>query len=858
MDKKTAFSLILTSILAVSGAAQQTSSFQDLGAASGVGAGEIHAALQQAKTAHAQPRELFEIRESTGKPQLVIREDQLGKSYLFSATLDKGTGERGIYSSVPEDTFLFSLIKAGDKIQLLRKNTDARAKPGTPEAKAVERSFPDSILAVAKITEQDEKTKTVSISAEDLILDDLLDFAGRLRATYKDAPHELQYNPQNSRVVSLAAFPKNMEVKVQLLFNRQKSGGSSTLMDARTIPITLHYSISTLPENSTYQERESDSRVGYFTTSFKDFTKPELKDKAEPIVTLINRWNLEKSDPNAAVSDVKNPIVLWLDDAIPQDYRPAMKAGLLAWNHAFEAIGLRNAVVVKEVDKDMSAEERKSFDPSNASYNMVRWFMAEDAGFALGPSRANPITGEIYSASIHFSDVMTRFVTNGMLELDAKPAAAHVHSGQCRHNEAMAEKVRLAAANLAMLEREAPLSQVERKRYMDEFLTEVTAHEAGHILGLRHNFKGSNMLPLEELGKDGWLSSSVMDYLPANPNPNKWAGKPYFQTKIGPYDYWAVEYGYKTGVNKDQLKAIAERSEKDPLLAYGTDEDVNGFDPDTQRFDQGKGGPLPYAKSRVNAARELWKKLETRTASTEKERAALTDSFTAGLGEYFGAVNAVLPVVGGVRSYRARPNQPGAAPLEVVSGAEQREALNFLTESVLSADPFKISPQLMSRLTSESKPYQGSEPLAVAASIQGLQKSVLLKLHSPDTLNRLVTSELYTGGGASHMSVGEVLSTVRQSVWKEIRTATPTSIHLYRRNLQRNHVDFLVKTLDGKNVPNDAKASARQNLIVLYRDLDAASKRQGLDETTKNHILEMRELVDRKINIMLKVTAPRD
>lgn len=77
----------------------------------------------------------------------------------------------------------------------------------------------------------------------------------------------------------------------------------------------------------------------------------------------------------------------------------------------------------------------------------------------------------------------------------------------------------------------------------------------------------------------------------------------------------------------------------------------------------------------------------------------MTDSFTAGLGEYFGAVHSVLPVVGGVRSYRARPNQPGAAPLEVVPGAEQREALKFLTESVLSADPFKISPSLMSRLT---------------------------------------------------------------------------------------------------------------------------------------------------------------
>lgn len=811
------------------------------GAVSALGAAGsgIAGDMAKLKASAAAPRELFKLIENPKGRLVEVRKDQLGKLFLFSGTLEKGTGEKFLWSSLPADTFLFSFRQAGDKLQFMRKNTDHRAAPGTPEAKMVERSFQDSIVsivAIASVTDQGN----ILFKAEDLFLDDLSDIGTQIRKTYpmKSPDMHIQLAGPAGTLEGIYSYPKNTEVQVQLVFVRGEGGDSQTMPDARMISVTMHYSLSALPEDG-FESRPADERVGHFNTSYNDYSRADLKGRSNPAVNLVNHWRLEKMDDALPVSEVKNPIVIWLDDAMPHEYRPAVRAGLLAWNEAFEAVGFKNAVVVKEVDKDMPKEERDRFSPADASYNMVRWFVAPDAGMALGPSRANPLTGEIFQAGIHYSDLMTRWMSGEMdlaaLEKAAEGEKGHTHDSRCSHHGAAA--VRDAARNLAALQAVRPLSPEEKKAYVDQFLIETTAHEAGHILGLRHNFKGSTLLPYGQVGPDGLNSSSVMDYLPAN-----LTGKgDYFQTKIGVYDKWAIEYAYKplggdSFQKAAELKAVADRSARDSRLAYGTDEDADSIDPDIRRFDMGKGGPLPFARHRAELAKKMWKSLETRQPRPEEGYESLREGFMAGFGQLDQSVRAVTPLIGGVRTFRVRPGD-GKAPFEPVTGKEQREALSLLDQTIFAVDSFQsISPDLLRKLGGDhlERPVR---PFPLRGVVQGLQAQTLDRLYSNWTFHRMGESALMQDKPGEALGVREMMTSVRASVWKELGAKTPGSIHPFRRDLQGAHVDALVRVMSDENAPNDARAAARQDLRALKGSLAAFAPKASGD--TKAHVADM-------------------
>ena len=737
------------------------------------------------------------------------------------------------------------LRRAGDNLQFIRKNMGHRAAPGTPEAKMVERSFPDSIVALVAIASATEQGGFL-FYADDLFLEDLTGIGAQIRETYPMKNHHMniQHARKASTLEGIYSYPKNTEVSAQLLFVREDGGDSSTMADSRNIAVTMHYSLSALPDDG-FESRPADERVGHFATSFNDYSRSDLKSRASPTVTLVNHWRLEKADPSLPVSEVKNPIVIWLDDAMPHEFRPAVRAGLLAWNEAFEAAGFRNAVVVKEVDKDMGAEERSRFNPADASYNMVRWFVAPDAGMALGPSRANPLTGEIFQATIHYSDLMTRWMSGQMdvaaLEKAAQAPEGHAHDGKCGHNMAAAVRDAARAMNAAQAQAGRPLTAEEKKAFVDQFLVETTAHEAGHILGLRHNFKGSTLHPYGQTGPDGLVSSSVMDYLPANLTG---MGE-YFQTKVGVYDKWAIEYAYRP-LSGDafqkaaELKSIADRSATDPRLAYGTDEDADTIDPDTRRFDMGKGGPLPFARHRAQLAKRLWKDLEKRQPRAEEGYDSLRESFMAGYGEIAGAVRAVTPVIGGVRVSRVRPGD-GKVPFEPVAAQEQREALKFLNETVFSADAFKeVTPGLLRKLGGDSL-ESPLRPFPLRSAVSSLQANTIDKLFSNGTFHRLSEAALMADKPGDALGIREMMTTVRAGVWKELQSKNGAAIHPFRRDLQNAHLSALARVAGDQNAPIDARAAARQELHALNQALAAYAPVATSD--SKAHAEDMRRLV---------------
>jgi hypothetical protein len=282
----------------------------------------------------------------------------------------------------------------------------------------------------------------------------------------------------------------------------------------------LRYSLSELP-SSGYRARLADDRIGHFFDQVEDFTSDV---EHTPARRLVNRWRLDKEDANAPVSPPKQPIVFWLENTIPAKYRPAIRDGVLMWNRAFERIGFRDAIVVKEQPDDAD------WDAADVRYNTIRWFADTDAAFAQGPSRTNPFTGEIYDADIRFSELVVRF-RRQQIVLQQNPLASPWEEQAAVHLRAPWSGGRGAMCNFAAeaalgaefawnvletrgIEPDSP----EADKFVYGFLREIAAHEVGHTLGLRHNFRASTIRTLEQ-AKDPTLTARegltgyVMDFL---------------------------------------------------------------------------------------------------------------------------------------------------------------------------------------------------------------------------------------------------------------------------------------------------------------------------------------------------------
>ena len=400
----------------------------------------------------------------------------------------------------------------------------------------------------------------------------------------------------------------------------------------------------------------------------------------------INRWNLQKSDPSADKSPPKQPIVFWLEKTIPFKYRKPIRDGIEEWNKAFEKAGYYNAIEVHQQPDDAQ------WEPGDVRYNTFRW-ITSDAGFAMGPSRVDPTTGQILDADIIFDSDFLQFwkrqyetftpegiaaLTGGPLDIEAYREAQrlrprHLHAGHhagcaCNLLTGMSRQLAFGATVAATRTHSA----ADLDKLIMQGLKEVAMHEVGHTLGLRHNFKSSVLYSLEEMNdvkktrKTG-LTSSVMDYNPVNIVPEGQTQGDYYSTTIGPYDHWAIEYGYtpfgksSPEAELEDLEKIASRS-GEPELAYATDEDTRGIDPDphSNRFDFSKD-VVEYAKSQVQLVAETMPTIVEQLVDEGDNYTRARQAFGMLLSRHGSAVFLASRYVGGVyvsRSHKGDENAP--------------------------------------------------------------------------------------------------------------------------------------------------------------------------------------------------------
>ena len=395
------------------------------------------------------------------------------------------------------------------------------------------------------------------------------------------------------------------------------------------------------------------------------------------------------------------------------------------------------------------------------------------------------------------------------------------------------------------------------EKFIGPLLADLTVHEVGHTIGLRHNFKGSSIYTLKQINSDEVagkkpLASSVMDYIPVN---MILAGKgekqgDYGMISVGPYDDWAIEYGYS--FVKDLKPILAKVA--DPLLQYATDEDTGGSDPLARRYDF-SADPLDYGNEMMEIVRKHRSELLDKFVKDGQSWSRARRGYLLTVTSQARVVSMMANWLGGAHVYRHRKGDPNAKPpIEVVPADKQRQALQFVIENSFRDESYGLTPELLKHMTVDK--WWDNDTAAVDPAwpvhdkVLGLQASALTYILNPTTLGRIYDNEFRVPSGQDALTLPEVLDTVDKAVWSSLDkaeagkkyTARQPLVSSFQRNLQREYLDRLMSLANSKTRTSPAQKPisdlASLKLTEVKNKLGETLKQEGLDPYTKAHLSE--------------------
>jgi hypothetical protein len=762
---------------------------------------------------------LFFVHRLDDKVFYEIPTSLLGKPMLWVTTIERTQSGFG-YGGSPVGNRVVRWEQRGEDILLRDVRFAIRAEAKDPIRDAVAASSVEAIIDVFPVRAYG-KDKAPVIEVTSLFTGDLTEFSARrqLNASGTDS--------RKTFIEQVKSFPENIEAKVTVTYRATPRGafggprptpgpdpspspepspdprptprpdrtGGPGGGEGSNVTVLLHHSMVKLPDEP-MKPRKFDSRVGFFTVGFLDYA--DVRNHQVENVRYINRWRLEKKDPSAEVSEPRKPIVFYLGREVPDKWRPWIKKGVEMWQPAFEKAGFKNAIIAKDAP---TVREDPDWDAEDARHSTLRWLPATVEN-AMGPHVHDPRTGEILEADIMLYHNVLKLIRDWYF---------------------------VQVASLDPRAQSLPMPD----DLIGECLAYVVAHEVGHTLGFPHNMKASSSYTVAQLRdpeftKKNGCEASIMDYgrfnYVAQPGDNA-----QLIPKIGPYDYFVTEWGYKEFPNansyekeKAALEQIVARQVKDPTLRFG---DPNpGEDPSQQTEDLGSD-PVAATELGLKNIDRVASLLVKATAKKGEDYEDLENMYEQLLAQWTRELGHVANVVGGFVRNNVYYGD-GDRVYEAVPAERQRKAVAFLSENAFKVPKALVAPDIELRL----------EASGAADRVLRSQTMLLRSLLREERIKRMAEHATREGGKA-YLPV-QLLDDLGAGIFSELKESA-VETDLYRRNLQRAFVDQLITAVEQERPTSDLPALARGELVKIVGFLNVAANNTE-DETTRLHFGDLK------------------
>ena len=697
------------------------------------------------------------------------------------------------------------------KLLLRAAATTSTANDSLPVAISVQKNNFEPIIAAFDIQAEGSAPNTYLIDVSSFFLEDIpptSPFSSSARKQFEVR----RLDKDRSWIDSVRSFPINLEARYVLTFVANNPPSNN---DAGALTFAMSQSLVLLPSEPMVP-RLHDIRVGWFTLRKIDFGTDQQKAATR---RFLRRWRLEPSDPEAyargeLVEPVK-PIVYYIDPATPERWRPWFKKGIEDWQVAFEEAGFKNAILAKDPP---SPGEDPDFSPEDARYSVVRW-IANTTRNAVGPSVIDPRTGEIIESDVlFFHNHMKSYRNLYIIECSAMdPRARSLH---------IPEEI------------------------LGEMLRAVIAHEVGHGLGLPHNMGASFAYPIDSLRSPNFthqmgIAASIMDYARLNYVAQPEDGDVRLVRKIGPYDKYAINWGYRTipgtTTPEEELATldswIREKGD-DPVYRFGRQQGFLPVDPRSQTEDVGNDAMVASSYGIENLKRVV-PNLVDWTTGEYNDYDDLEEIYQELLFHWRELLMHTVANVGGVYITPRKPNQ-GDAIYEPVPASVQRHALEFLQEYAFTTPDWLLNENVLRRTE-----YSG-----IVDRIRRYQVFVLTSLLNEERMARLIEGEAIDGNSAFTML--EFLGELRKSIWSELKSGR--EINVYRRNLQRGYIErmewLMTEEPEGSQTTrinisqSDIRPAIRGKLETLKKEIRGGLGKTS-DRLTRLHLQDGLERIER-------------